>query len=88
MKKSIIILLLYDSLQSRDGVNLPSFIKEQNISLSTFRRYISDINYYLIECYSGRSVKYYNVEKKYRLEPELCEIFRENSTNSVSDTPE
>ena len=67
MKKAITILLLYDALQSKEGVNLNTFMGENDISLSTFRRYISDINYYLAECYSGKNVTYFGDEMLYKI---------------------
>ena len=67
MKKSIAILQLYDALKSKKGVNLATFVDRNDISVSTFRRYLSDINDYLSECYSGKTVFYINDEKTYKI---------------------
>lgn len=67
MKKSQLVLLLYNELCSEQGVNMDEFMNEHNIALSTYRRYISDINIYLSDTFSGKSVVYITAEKKYKI---------------------
>lgn len=65
MKKCLIILALYDDLRSPQGVSLTNFIQNYGISVSSFRRYINDINCYLSEIFSGEEVVYQAEKKRY-----------------------
>ena len=65
MKKCLIILALYEDLRSPQGVSMTNFIVRNGISVSSFRRYVSDINCYLSESYSGEEVIYQPEKKRY-----------------------
>lgn len=67
MKKALQILALYDGLKKSEGVMFSEFTKRYGISLSTFRRYLLDINAYLVAASPDEKVKYFKSEKIYRI---------------------
>ena len=53
---------------------MDEILAEFNISIRTFRRYISEINFFLLNNYKGKSVKYDYVKKVYFLSDDLVEL--------------
>ena len=58
MNKSQVVLVIYDRLIKGNQILLLEVMNEFGISLSTFRRYISEINIFLSDTYQNRVVYY------------------------------
>ena len=58
MNKSQIVLMIYDRLNKGEQILLVEIMNEFDISLSTFRRYISEINIFLSDTYQSKVVYY------------------------------
>lgn len=66
--KSELLLILYDLLQSVEGITKNSFCTEYCVSSSAFKRYISDIRCYLMENRSYLELLYLREYKTYRID--------------------
>ena len=58
MNKTQVILYLYDFLLNGGRIYLEETMVNYDISLSTFRRYISEINIFLCNTYKNQVVYY------------------------------
>ena len=58
MNKTQVILYLYDVLLNGGRIYLEETMVNYDISLSTFRRYISEINIFLCNTYKNQVVYY------------------------------
>ena len=58
MNKTQVILYLYDVLLNGGRIYLEETMVNYDISLSTFRRYISEINIFLYNTYKNQVVYY------------------------------
>lgn len=65
--KSQIVLYLYDKLVAKEKLYIDEIIGEYNISIRTFRRYISEINAFLCNNYKNQFVSYDYKNKYYYL---------------------
>ena len=60
-------LYIYDELINNKEIRLEDIINKYNISIRTFRRYISEINIFLANNYKNQSVEYDYIKKVYYL---------------------
>ena len=67
MNKSQIVLMIYDRLNKGEQILLVEIMNEFDISLSTFRRYISEINIFLSDTYQNKVVYYVFLTNSYYL---------------------
>ena len=67
MNKSQIVLMIYDRLNKGEQILLVEIMNEFDISLSTFRRYISEINIFLSDTYQSKVVYYDFLTNSYYL---------------------
>ena len=67
INKSQSVLYIYDELINNKEIRLEDIINKYNISIRTFRRYISEINIFLANNYKNQSIQYDLKEKVYRL---------------------
>ena len=67
MNKSQIVLMIYDRLNKGEQILLVEIMNEFDISLSTFRRYISEINIFLSDTYQNKVVYYDFLTNSYYL---------------------
>ena len=67
MNKSQIVLMIYDRLNKGKQILLVEIMNEFDISLSTFRRYISEINIFLSDTYQNKVVYYDFLTNSYYL---------------------
>ena len=67
IKKSQSVLYIYDELINNKEIRLEDIINKYNISIRTFRRYISEINAFLSNNYKNQSVVYDYIRKVYYL---------------------
>ena len=58
MNKTQAVLYLYYYLQQGKSIYLDEVMNDFNISLSTFRRYISELNIFLCETYQNKVLYY------------------------------
>ena len=65
--KSQIILYMYDELINGKEINMQEILALYNISVRTFRRYISEINIYLCNNYRNQTVIYNHSKNRYYL---------------------
>lgn len=65
--KSQIILYLYDLLINGKEVFMDEIIAKYNISIRTFRRYISELNAFLYNNYKNKEVIYSFEKRSYSL---------------------
>lgn len=68
INKSQSVLYIYDELINNKEIKLEDIINKYNISIRTFRRYISEINIFLSNNYKNMSVIYDYYKKTYYLE--------------------
>ena len=61
------VLYIYDELINNKEIRLEDIINKYNISIRSFRRYISEINIFLANNYKNQSIQYDLKEKVYRL---------------------
>ena len=64
--KSYVLLRMYDSLRKDSGIKLAEWCGKYEISVATFRRYISFLRGYFDEVY-GREIEYSAEMSVYRL---------------------
>lgn len=67
MNKSQVVLMIYDRLNKGEQILLVEIMNEFDISLSTFRRYISEINIFLSDTYQNKVVYYDFLTNSYYL---------------------
>ena len=67
MNKSQIVLMIYDRLNKGEQILLVEIMNEFDISLSTFRRYISEINIFLSDTFQNKVVYYDFLTNSYYL---------------------
>lgn len=67
INKSQSVLYIYDELINNKEIRLEDIINKYNISIRTFRRYISEINAFLSNNYKNQSVEYDYIRKVYYL---------------------
>ena len=67
LTKTQVVLFIYDELIHGKKIHTNSIIGEFNISLRTFRRYISEINAYFANFYKNTIIKYNRSEKYFYL---------------------
>lgn len=65
--KSQVVLYMYHKLMNSKGITLDEIVSKFNISIRTFRRYISEINVFLYNNYLGTEVVYDTNSKIYSL---------------------
>lgn len=65
--KSQIILYIYDQLIDGKELKMNEILAIYNISVRTFRRYISEINSYLYNNYKNQEVVYNHTKNSYYL---------------------
>ena len=61
--KTQIVLFIYDELIHGRKLNTNTILGEFQISLRTFRRYISELNAYFANFYKNTTIKYNRLEK-------------------------
>jgi len=66
--KSQIVLYIYDELINNKKITMNDIVNKYEISIRTFRRYISEINSFLYNNYKNQSIVYDSYEKCYYLE--------------------
>ncbi len=66
MNKSYVILQMYDSLRSGQGIAIKDCCNVYRISVATFRRHIAFLRDYVMEA-SGREIIYDASLSRYRL---------------------
>ena len=67
INKCQIVLHIYDLLIQYGEIEMNSVLAEFNISVRSFRRYISEINAFLYNNYKNQYVKYKKTTNKYHL---------------------
>ena len=67
INKCQIVLHIYDRLLQYGEIEMNSVLAEFNISVRSFRRYISEINAFLDNNYKNQCVKYKKTLNKYYL---------------------
>lgn len=73
--KSQIILYMYDELINNREIKMNEIIALYDISVRTFRRYISEINSYLCNNYKNQIVVYDHYRNSYRLKSITVDTF-------------
>lgn len=73
--KSQIILYMYDELINNREIKMNEIIALYDISVRTFRRYISEINSYLCNNYKNQTVVYDHYRNSYRLKSITVDTF-------------
>ena len=66
--KSQIILYIYDQLINGKEIKMNEILALYNISVRTFRRYISEINSFLYNNYKNQEVVYNHTRNSYCME--------------------
>lgn len=72
--KSQIILYIYDELINGRDIKMNEILALYNISVRTFRRYISEINIYLCDNYKNQIVVYNHSTNSYFIKKVTIEI--------------
>ena len=67
MCKGIAILYIYDKLLQGEEVYMETIINDLNISVRTFRRYISDIKTFLYDNFKNQTIAYSKIKNSYSL---------------------
>ena len=67
INKSQSVLYIYDELINNKEIRLEDIINKYNISIRTFRRYISEINIFLANNYKNQSILYDLKTNSYKL---------------------
>lgn len=67
ISKIQIVIFLYEKLRRGEIVRMDVFMAEFNISIRTFRRYISEINAYLSNQFMNEEVVYDFKERTYKI---------------------
>ncbi len=65
--KAHCVLKLYDYLMKQQDVIMEEFMKEYNISSRTFRRYINEINQYMLDASINKKAYFNRVKNSYML---------------------
>ena len=65
--KTQIVLYIYEKLRKHEVITTKLIVDEFNISIPTFRRYISEINSYLFNFKTGEQVVYSRRQRSYIL---------------------
>lgn len=65
--KTQIVLYIYDKLTKKEEVTTEFIINKFDISIPTFRRYISEINSYLFNFQTNQEVVYSRQKRSYIL---------------------
>lgn len=79
--KSQIVLVMYDKLINHKQIYMNEIINEYNISVRTFRRYISEINSFFWNSYKNLTIHYDHLEKCYYLTSSLSNDNIDQLTN-------
>lgn len=65
--KTQIVVYMYDALINGEELCMDEILNEYNISVRTFRRYISEINSFLSNNYKNKTVTYDGFTNSYKL---------------------
>lgn len=65
--KTQVVIYMYDELINNRHINMDQIMSEYEISVRTFRRYISEIQSYLFNFHKSKIVKYSMRDKCYYL---------------------